>query len=181
MTYIAKVKKLASNLEDAVGRAQVIYGPMDTWKSEKKFFDRITEFMKISKVCTISDNCSIQIDSNGSAGKHSRYAVILADGSVLDFDMSPVFGDFTVRVDIDGLNKGANKSGFDVFKFHFENNGLQYDSHDYVRFYNRSFFDITDATLWILMFDNMDYLKTNDGTTCPNGTKLTFSGNHACK
>ena len=43
------------------------------------------------------------------------------------------------------------------------------------------FFDSADAAAWIINFGNMDYLKTTDGTTCPNGTKLTVGGNHSCK
>ena len=34
---------------------------------------------------------------------------------------------------------------------------------------------------WALVNVNMDYLKTTDGTTCPNGEKLTVGGNHSCK
>ena len=42
-------------------------------------------------------------------------------------------------------------------------------------------YDMDDAAAWIINFDNMDYLKTSDGTTCPNRTKLTVGGNHSCK
>ena len=38
------------------------------------------------------------------------------------------------------------------------------------------------AASWVIKFGNMDYLKTSDGTTCPDGkTKLTFGGNYSCK
>ena len=52
---VAKVKKIYSNLNDAFGRAEAVYGPVDEWcvgysgSCKQRHFDRITEFMKISK------------------------------------------------------------------------------------------------------------------------------------
>ena len=47
---VAKVKKIYQNLNDAVGRAIAVYGPLDEWKSnETRLGDRITEFMKLSR------------------------------------------------------------------------------------------------------------------------------------
>ena len=63
---VAKLQKIYSNLQDAFGRAEAVYGPYDEWfindgndsdKKTKRTFERISEFMKYSKVCTIEDNC----------------------------------------------------------------------------------------------------------------------------
>ena len=60
---------------------------------------------------------------------------------------------------------------------------MKYSNH-YVEkqeFYGNECFSGLEAAAWIINFDNMDYLKTKDGTTCPDGTKLTVGGNHSCK
>lgn len=56
---VAKLKKIYQNLNDAHGRAEAVYGPIDTWFSKdnnnaayaKRYSDRILEFMKVSKNC----------------------------------------------------------------------------------------------------------------------------------
>ena len=58
---VAKVKKLYSNLQDALGRAQAVYGPYDEWFTgltnykdiSTRFGERMTEFMKVSKNCKL--------------------------------------------------------------------------------------------------------------------------------
>ena len=194
---VAKVKKIYSDLNDAFGRAQAVYGPFDEWfvndgsdydKMNKRAFDRITEFLKSSKVCDTSTQCAIPIiDHNGSSGESDR-AVILADGATVVFDRDGYF-EPEVAIDIDGPNKGPNRPGKDSFIFLVSQNDGIYidnyvmsDSKHYVRKYPPDFIDPRDAAAWIINFDNMDYLKTSDGTTCPDGkTKLTFGGNHSCK
>ena len=99
---VAKVKKIYQNLDDAVGRAQAIYGPLDEWfvndtteaAQIARFGERITEFMKVSKNCGYSDNnnsCFINLaslkplranESTFHAGK--SYSFILADGTSVD-------------------------------------------------------------------------------------------------
>ncbi|MBR1942838.1 type II secretion system protein, partial [bacterium] len=62
---VAKVKKIYSNLEDAYGRATAVYGPFDEWfkndttgeQINKRFGERMTEFMKVSKTCGTGDGC----------------------------------------------------------------------------------------------------------------------------
>jgi len=195
---VAKVKKIFSNLNDAVGRAQAVYGPIDEWCSgysgscSVRHFDRITEFLKVSKKCDKVTTCSMIIDKNGTGGTSSIFSAILADGTVMNFhtrcvaSVSNCIGG-SLNVDIDGLKKGANKQGYDVFKFYYDNNGVYtYDimsnSAEYVhKDDNIQYYFSNSATAWIINFGNMDYLKTTDGTTCPNGTKLTVGGNHSCK
>ena len=76
----------------------------------------------------------------------------------------------------------------DVFQFRISHekgvhvsNDLMSDSSRYNDFYD-GYYDVLTSAEWVINFDNMDYLKTTDGTTCPDGkTKLTSGGNHSCK
>ena len=201
---VAKFNKLKVNIEDAVGRAQAVYGPLDEWCSSsyisyndcnKRHFDRITEFLKFSKICNSISVCTIPVDQNGSGGtEQCPLAAILADGST--FAYIGYYNQKSVEsiyIDIDGPNKGANKTGHDVFMFEYsQQDGIVDSSKVYgtgyisdskrVEKYPCGAFNRYDATDWVLLFNNMDYLKTTDGTTCPDGkTKLTFGGNHSCK
>ena len=78
---VAKVKKVYSNLNDAYGRAQSVYGPSDEWSNTQKW-GRLTEFLKLSKDCGCSynPNCfktssnRVKLDTDVCSG-------ILADGT----------------------------------------------------------------------------------------------------
>ena len=190
---VAKVKKIYQNINDAFGRAEAVYGPYDEWcpgmyyftpECIHRQFERILEFLKYSKKCDSVNICSIAMDQNGSTGSYQD-AAILADGTIIAFSPGAIG---VIRIDIDGINKGANKQGYDVFEFfvnhdkgvHVEDimsNTSKYVTHD-----DHGYFCDFEAAAWIINFDNMDYLKTSDGTTCPDGkTKLTSGGNHSCK
>ena len=79
---VAKVKKIYSNLNDAVGRAVAVYGPISEWYVNdknyndycKRTFERITEFMKIS-----------------SKGTDNR-KVVTADGTEVIMDPIGIIG-----------------------------------------------------------------------------------------
>ena len=202
---VAKVKKIYQNLNDAFGRAQAIYGPVDEWcvnykdSCRKRHANRISEFLKTSNICETISSCPL-LDENGSGGGAYKEAVTLADGTILQFTGRLAGGgyyvghasspnDFCLKIDIDGINKGANAQGKDVFKFFYnKERGIYVDdwimaneSH-YVDLSNDDYIIDMKATAWIINFGNMDYLKTSDGTTCPDGkTKLTSGGNHSCK
>ena len=186
---VVKVKKIYQNLNDAFGRAEAVYGPVDTWgDSGSRSFERILDFMKYSKKCDTVTSCAIEFGKNGSAFDSST-AAVLADGSVIAFDrIGSNYGRFTI--DLDGVQKGPNKQGYDIFRFYISHkDGVyveKYADSAYVQIKefsngNGKGFSECAAAAWIINFDNMDYLKTTDGTTCPNGTKLTFGGNHSCK
>ena len=187
---VAKVKKVYSNLNDALGRAQAVYGPYSEWCSNfciERKIARLSEFLKTSKICNVSDSCSLAVGTSGTSdtspgGDISNYnGVILADGTVVVIPNNT--GD--IRIDIDGPNKGPNIAGKDVFEFGINDNGiitmtLNGKDTKYVE-KSGSGYAANQAASWIINFGNMDYLKTTDGTTCPDGTKLTFGGNHSCK
>ena len=190
---IAKFKKIYSNLNDAVGRAQSVYGPIDEWflndstalAKSKRAAERITEFMKISKSCTnnttagcmktgqtknlANTNYTVQpVDTN-------TYTYILADGTSLAISASNTSVHFFI--DTDGPNKGNFTYGVDVFQFHANNDGLYYSktSSNSSNLANCSgdIALIMTCEAWILDNDNMDYIKADKNGKCPNGTQLS--------
>ncbi len=178
---VAKVKKMYQNLNDAVGRAVAIYGPVEEWfvndttdtAQLARFTDRITEFMKISK-------------------KVDDVRFILADGTQI-WVFSHVNGDgtcngawsypgktlcYSIEVDIDGPNKGKNIAGYDLFNFLVIESGvLPDDTSTHVNIGNKAAFKNDDggyyATAWVIMNENMDYLK------CFN--ELNWTNKTSCK
>ena len=189
---VAKVKKIASNLEDAVGRAQAVYGPISEWcksyndSCTKRKFDRITEFLKYSKMCTISDNCALlEYDKNGSGGAIPTCAVVLSDETMLAMESGNE--DILFVFDIDGTNKGLNRSGDDVFKVFANDNGIDTSYANYANFYNKyKDCDYLERGLegfkWIVNFGNMDYTKADKNGLCPDGkTVLNWTTNTTCK
>lgn len=203
---VAKVKKIYQNLTDAFGRAEAVYGPIEEWCTDyfsdsciSKTFGRITEFLKVSKVCNESTGCSSLFKYVPGGWAKSDVAV-LSDGTAVTTYSGTYNSTGTTQykivfiVDIDGLNKGTNEGGKDIFSFEYDTinrqQGLTPDGLSYYQTIGKScsvgscttyLYGMGAATCWIILFDNTDYLKTKDGTTCPDGvTKLTFNGNHSC-
>ncbi len=139
---VTRVKKIYSALTDAVDRAQVIYGEMDTWFTDLSTIEerneraakRITEFMKVSKDCGFGEGCFSVSASTVKDGLSARvysnylvkclqedkkaYMVKLSDETSLAF-YAGWFGGTRLQiiVDIDGPNKGNNMEGGDLFNF----------------------------------------------------------------
>ena len=199
---VAKVKKIYSNLSDAIGRAEAVYGPLDEWcvnyedSCHGRMMDRITEFMKVTKKCNLSDSCIMDFGDYTMAGGSSRCsrAVIVADGTAVCFayDHNASRSDSIIKfkIDIDGPNRGQGESGKDTFQFGYNIkkrvleplwNDTYMSSSTYVDKEER-YFDIDAATTWVINFENLDYLKTTNGKNCPGGEiELSFGGNHSCK
>ena len=159
---VVKVKKIYQNLEDAFGRAMVVYGPVDDWfvndndatSQRTRFAERLTEFMKISNST-----------SNSTANIYT-----LADGTTLKFTSKSM-----VYFDIDGDNKGKNQETYDIFSIYVENGAFHIEeNYDVATCMHWCVnYKIGNACLyWILRFDNMDYLK------CPEKLSET---NTSCK
>ena len=188
---VAKVKKIYSNFEDAIGRAVAVYGPVDEWfmndaqasQQIYRFGERITEFIKLSKNCKNTKGCY----TSGSGVNNNVYEFILADGASAKFDnegSSLKNGeDLWIYVDVDGLNKGQNKGGIDQFAFLYD-----YALNSFVDVVEK--FDETEDTLtqcindgsnynefycgtWVIQHGNMDYLKVGSNKKCPNGNILS--------
>ena len=174
---VAKLQKIYSNLNDAFGRATAVYGPMDEWCSgltdancKKRHFERVTEFMKYSKKCTVSDNCSLKFNTGSSGGNIMTYGVILADGTAININGFSS-GAGSIMVDIDGLSKGKNYSCYDYFQFNYSQSrgGLYLDdiSGESISVGYCS----TCCAAWVIQTGNMDYLKCTglklgEKTTC---------------
>ena len=188
---VAKVKKLYSNLNDAVGRAVAVYGPIDEWfltdntyaLQSTRFGERITEFMKVSKTCSllatnnecISNNLKDLSTGGTNLTGDDSYKFITADGTSIAIKMDLL----KIYVDIDCPNKGTGVFGRDAFTFIIDK------ENDTIRVEN-SVPTITSVlttgagapvTTWVIMFDNMDYLKTDSSGKCPNGKVLNALAN----
>lgn len=189
---VAKVKKIYQNLDDALGRAQAVYGPYDEWtlnitnttSINQRIGERITEFMKVSKNCSTSNQNDCFKDANvywangtstGQTLSRTGYRFITADGTSVAIDSSGF-----IHVDIDGPNKGNNKFGTDIFRFLISNNTVQPARDSNFTWYLT---DLTShgqsASGWVIDYDNMDYLKIKNGK-CPNGSTPTET-NPRCK
>ncbi len=174
---VAKVKKIYSNLNDAFGRATAVYGPFDEWDfgsslatHNTRVGERLTEFMKLSKNCKMTKGCF-----NSGSGTSDYYEFITADDTAIQI-RKPY-----IEIDIDGLNKGRNLQGIDIFSFRYDESGI------YVTPMNENLFKaclggrITEAcTSWVINYDNMDYLKATSAGKCPNGTVLTYETVTSC-
>lgn len=199
---VTKVKKIYQNLTDAYGRATAVYGPFDEWFANdsnntayaQRVATRLTEFMKVSKDCGFdtSGKCFTTKDRKFNTSTYSpnnfrqynlnsTYKVILSDGTALSINCSSniLVNGCEPYFDIDGPNKGASAWGIDLFMLFLSGKqGLYaYADVDSAPPCGIGF----DCVWWIMNKDNVDYLKTSDGKTCPNGTVLTRGGNSSCK
>ena len=205
---VAKVKKIYQNLNDALGRAEAVYGPYSDWfindanstAKAKRASERITEFMKISKICGTATGCF----KNGFVGKLNGTASV----SDFDNDTTGIYkfitadetsvaiingsGDdegynWKVQVDIDGPAKGPHVAGKDIFRFNLDEAGTLSPTG------NEKTFDSLLSNLksggryasaWIIKYDNADYLQfqsvSGSTATCKNGNTVT-EANPRCK
>ena len=129
---VAKLKKVYSNINDAMGRTEAVYGSLqDNCPSYTAYADRLGDFLKVSKTCGISQNQGCFSKDykylNGTAytghDNHGGndtvanvYKYILADGTSLGIAEST--GIYYFVVDIDGPTKGAATLGKDLFEFY---------------------------------------------------------------
>jgi len=187
---VAKVKKIYSNLNDAMGRAIAVYGPYNEWSSNNTVIaGRLTEFMKISKDCGTTDTKSCfnlsgktvngYDDMLSGSNLSGLYRFLSADGTGFGIThfASP---NRRIYIDIDGPSKGANLVSKDIFAFDINadtgeitptgsdslSQGVNYLTCEcFVNGY-------ATCTAWVIQYDNVDYLK------CPS--KLS-DNNTSCK
>ncbi len=204
---VAKLKKVYSNLNDAIGRVEATYGPLS--ENVGNFPDRLSDFLKVSKTCgyTANTGCfpsSTKLLDGSNLGyddkSTSLYKYILADGTSLG--IAGCTWGYQLFVDIDGPSKGASTLGKDVFDFHivlpqyisdpgnalsFEDKGILLS--DAPMDGGKKLIERTDLTnnfktgqglaTWVIQNDNMDYLKATAGK-CPNNKVLSWT-NTSCK
>ncbi|MGN0018623.1 MAG: type II secretion system protein [Candidatus Gastranaerophilaceae bacterium] len=200
---IAKFKKTYAELVQAHDRATAVYGPVETWFTgitdaeeealSAKYFDRLTEFMKVTKTCGSNESaevdCMTSIEKNelygGSSDTTDYRSAILAGGSSVGVyiwsstctvsyydkpsDRSIMCGFITL--DIDGPRKGKNTLGIDLFPLTVTKEGIM-PSGESSSYLATSMEDCTNngyaCAQWIMDHGNMDYLKashTDDDTT----------------
>ena len=198
---VTRVKKTYSALNEAFDRAQAIYGDEDTWYKDltsydynsrnKRFAERITEFLKISKDCGqetgqgcfssgkakyLSGSEWGNLDTAAWAGSAVDYRVITSDSSSIYFNYSSK----TIIVDIDGPNKGANTFGKDLFLFKIADNFVRdygYDMGDTIFTHPMGCMSSGNcASTWILNNDNLDYLKADLSTGKCNDSDIILNG-----
>lgn len=181
---VAKLQKIYSNLLDALGRAEAVYGPANTWFNNdttsaaetKRFAERLTEFMKLSKDCGTTTNCSSSntkaLDgstTNFTCSGTNVYSIIAADGTSIcfkNFNKSSHLG--SIIIDIDGKNKGNDTLGRDVFFFEYSdefpngNNIMSYGWDDDTWYTDDCFISGNACGQWVIQNGNMDYLKCPD-------------------
>jgi len=203
---VAKVKKIYQNLNDALGRAEAVYGPYDTWfindttdaQKTTRFAQRISEFMKVSKDCAMATgggcaNAGTVKYLNPKGGNpdmgqldiNSNYKIITADGTGMYFyyfNNSSIGS--SIHVDIDGPTKGPFVEGKDIFHFSVDkvHGGIIPEGLN-IGFSNMldHSYTGTAGAAWIVRFDNADYLKfTNSSGLCKSGTTVT-EANPRCK
>ena len=193
---VAKLKKVYSNLQDAFGRAEAVYGPFDEWfqtdttraTQTTRFAERFGEFLKVSKNCghNVNGTCMTTGNYKNIAGTHyvstlvsaDNYSLILADGTSLLFSPSHIY------VDIDGPTKGLFKYGVDLFEFDVDST----DGLHYTKDYNNGITTcvgegavVYGCEVWVIQNGNMDYLKADKTGKCPNGKVLNYTTNTSCK
>ena len=197
---VAKVKKIYSNLNDALGRATAVYGSYEEWfrnddddmeTMSTRLAQRLQEFMKVSKDCGYGEEnmsgCFTEDENlfNGSLGAQlqgSSYYFITADGT--SFAMAYNSDDsILILADIDGPNKGKSASGSDVFFFNIDSQG-NFKTTPSGNFASSagslSWGDSELQTIWVIRNDNMDYLKLSSNK-CPDGESLNWETKTSCK
>lgn len=198
---VAKLNKIYSNLQDAFGRAEAVYGPYSEWfqtdttnaTQTTRFAERVSEFLKVSKNCAhnVNGTCMTTGNYKNIAGTHyvytlvsaDNYSLILADGTSLLFSSRlPGSPGMYIYVDIDGPTKGLFKYGVDLFEFQVSSsNGVHYRDEDSVTSCSGTSAGVYGCEKWVLSNGNLDYLKADSSGKCPNGKVLDFTTNTTCK
>ncbi len=199
MEKVTKVKKIYAELTQAHERATAVYGPVETWftnlptgtNESQRYFDRITEFMKLQKSCrTGGSNCGKFYMKGTSYTKNT--AVVLISGAVVGIDIfsSSCNNSYTgfdkirdrcgvIYVDIDGKDKGKNTFAIDQFAFNVGKRGIKpagdYEYVDtYLNVIGVSSIKITYSDKynvvagWVIENGNMDYLDVDSDGKCKN-------------
>ncbi|MBR1943814.1 hypothetical protein IJ843_08785 [bacterium] len=200
---VTKLKKIYSDLNDAFGRAVAVYGPIETWgfsgsDSNYRGAERIVEFMKLSKICGLTnpDNCLNYKAATGGTNT-SMPTYITSDGTGLVFwvatacNNNSIYGECgAIEIDIDGPNKGKTQKGVDYFSFAIRKDGIYPSGSKADPVTNTDALVLANCIKssgrwqnacagWIIENENMDYLKTDSNGNC-NGHALNWS-NPTCK
>ena len=190
---VAKLQKVYSNLEDAIGRVEATYGPISEWynsgstdaENKTKVSERFGDFLKASKTCGLTANTGCFSSSSLTETSNTSYKYLLADGTSLAIYVTAASRYIYFGVDIDGPKKGTSVKGKDLFYFYLSPDGnwsekllpdTSIDISENSRYKPRNY-----PARWVLRNGNMDYLKTKNDGKCPNGKVLDWTTNTSCK
>ena len=207
---VAKVKKIYQNLDDAFNRAVAVYGPTEVWfisggsaeDNNNRFGDRITEFMKLSKNCrhvrssgscwTKSTTKKIGGSDWSDLGANDYYKFISADGTAYALVVGVTdskYSSLNIYFDVDGVSKGKNTLGKDIFSVRYSVSGKEFKPSGIVgdndNFKNSCLAATAGGSCaaWVIYNENMDYLKADTSGKCKNNTNITldWTSNTTCK
>ncbi|MBQ3311033.1 hypothetical protein IJG72_03045 [bacterium] len=118
---VAKVKKIYAELNEAHNRATAVYGPLHTWFNNDscsrddgttcynlhaRYFNRVTEFMKLQKNCGCDDYCGTSTDGC----MHKDYPLFINGGDDDGFfDNSPDDSYLPRAITASGWSFGINR------------------------------------------------------------------------
>ena len=223
MEKVTKFKKIYAQLNEAQSRATAVYGPIEEWflndgctlgincaTAKKRYFDRITEFMKVTKSCRDTvNNCTANTDLLILGGGQYRTThnvsgrlpqAVFADNfsiievSIAYFDCSNKdnYAESNaycghIFIDIDGPDKGKNTWGIDLFSFAITSDGLlpYYSATAVSESLRVCTYRGYGCAVWVLENGNMDYLYVNHDLSgiymCKNSRKILTWDSPTCK
>ena len=199
---IAKIMKVYSNLNDAFGRAEAVYGSFDEWfqadttnaTRSSRFAGRMMEFLKTTKSCehTVNSSCmktgnfssalGATLTSTAAPVSADNISAVLADGSSIVFAKSTTDNNLgIIYIDIDGPNKGLFRHGVDLFRFYVAPQTGVYYEKTTTLCSGTTAGDDAGCENWVFTNGNMDYLKADSSGKCSNGKVLDYTTNTSCK
>ena len=153
--YVAKARKVYTEIETAYERAVLKYGDPKDW-TKAQTNAHLQEFLNVKKVCTDA-TCT---QSMAICGKN--YAILKDGSSFCCGYVYDVINTSDLIVDLDGPQKGYNTEGKDIFRIHIElGNGITTSK---IRAFHHTPVSGAAPTnsnylQWILDYGNMDYNK----------------------
>ncbi|MBR1943271.1 hypothetical protein IJ843_06010 [bacterium] len=171
---VVHLMKVYSNLNDALDRAQAVYGPIGTWiindssntDKVKRIGGRLTEFLKVRKNC---ESVSNHASCTGYASLSSEYySFILADGAVVYFYSYNSFKNLSLSVGIDGPKQYTWEKGPFLFSIDLDTGILTPGGQNYSNCL--SYGNNGNCTAWVIDNGNMDYLKCLSKLSATNTT-----------
>lgn len=166
--YVAKARKVYSELETAYERATLKYGNPRDWTQDQTEA-HLQAFLNVKKVCT-EDTCTQEMLGCG------KNYTILKDGSSYCVQRADIFNFVVIPFDVDGAQKGYNTDGKDCFNsFIHLNDGIRGNSvflahSPFVPGESDEAPTTANFLQWVLDYGNIDYnnceVKWETKTSC---------------
>ena len=190
LEQVTKIKKTYAELVQALDRATAVYGPIETWfvndgndteKMNKRFTERLTEFMKLSKNVSCSDDECIFALANG-------INVVVHYFQTTPYDICSSCDNCKFIGEVGVSSKDFKRiEGADGISFDITNIGIIPAKDSCSRVGIDKLADCSSGidaryapTYWILQNGNLDFLKIDEDGKCPNGKELSWSS-PSCK